>query len=683
MWKFKPFMGKEQVGLEGRTVDIGNLKLNIRNVIAEGGFSSVYLARDVNQPSQQYALKHIICNDQELVNLVVKEISVMKSLKGHPNVVSLQAQTILDMGRTKEALIVMEYCEKSLVSVLESRGAVFFDEKSVLKIFRDVCNAVFAMHCQSPPIAHRDLKAENLLLGQDGAWKLCDFGSTSTNHKRFERPEEMGLEEDNIRKHTTPAYRAPEMWDLFRKELINEKVDIWALGCLLFRICYFKSVFDGESKLQILNGNYRIPEMPKYSSSVTDLIKEMLQSSPDDRPDITQVWFRVNELLPAEIKNSLPDRPVDMRGPDIDVDGMSNSARRSSPSPVPRRSPPPPPSSKEPAQTLGGGGAPLGAFWSTQHAKTSPGTDKSSPIFDEEPNRGHLEISPPKDLNMRSRSARISQDSSIRKSVDRPSKDFEIKFYSDDANRGSGKTRVSQTDKVTSQNETFNTFVADFDTAKLDSRSSNSETTKEQSLKAEVDKLKEQLQQSNLEKAEITAKYEKLSAICRSQRQELQELKQALAARTPSPNRDPSKYQTSPASNQSVTPPQREKKEGTIWELQEGMFAESSPTLDSQPWKPFTNEPKPQTLLSKTNSKSVRTTNGHQNKPASSPGASSTATDSWGFGTDNFTAVPTSSNISRTSPSGQGNNSQRFGDYPRSSTSENKQVSQPAGWAGF
>lgn len=400
MWRFKHFAHKEQSGLEGRTIDVGNLKVQVRNIIAEGGFSCVYAARDAIHGSKQYALKHMICNDEESLELVLKEISVMKSLKGHPNIIALCAHSIFDMGRTKEALICMEYCEKTLVSVLEGRGSGYYDEKQVLVIFRDVCNAVFAMHGQSPPIAHRDLKAENLLLGSDGLWKLCDFGSTSTNHKRFEKPEEMGIEEDNIRKHTTPAYRAPEMWDLYRKEMINEKVDIWALGCLLFRICYFKSAFDGESKLQILNGNYRIPELPKYSAAIVDLIRDMLQSSPDARPDITQVWFRVNNLLPDGLQKSLPDR-------------------------APNMPPPSPPQS-----------GPIGAFWNTEHAKNEDLTG-----FDQNDER-------------------IFKDS------------------------GKGK----------------------------------------EALEAEIEKLK-------LEKSEIASKYAKLSAICRSQRQEIQELKEILAAK--------------------------------------------------------------------------------------------------------------------------------------------------------
>lgn len=156
MWKFKPFAQKEPAGLEGRFLEIGNLKVQVRNVIAEGGFSSVYLAQDVNHASKQYALKHIICNDEESLELVMKEISVLKSLKGHPNVVTLYAHGILDMGRNKkEALLAMDFCGKSLVDVLENRGAGYFEEKQALTIFRDVCNAVFAMHCQTPRIAHR------------------------------------------------------------------------------------------------------------------------------------------------------------------------------------------------------------------------------------------------------------------------------------------------------------------------------------------------------------------------------------------------------------------------------------------------------------------------------------------------------------------------------------------------
>lgn len=155
MWRFRPFAGKEPAGLEGRVIDVGNVKIQIQNAIAEGGFSCVYLARDAYNPAKQYALKHIICQDGELLELAMKEMSVMQLLKGHPNIVTLVAHSILDMGRRKEALLVMEFCEKSLVTVLENRGAGYFEEKQILLIFRDICNAVFSMHCQSPPIAHR------------------------------------------------------------------------------------------------------------------------------------------------------------------------------------------------------------------------------------------------------------------------------------------------------------------------------------------------------------------------------------------------------------------------------------------------------------------------------------------------------------------------------------------------
>ncbi|CAL0326289.1 unnamed protein product [Lupinus luteus] len=137
MWKFKPFTHKEPTRLKGRSIDVSSVKIHVQKAIVEGGFSCVYLARDVVLMSKQCALKHIICNDEESLALVKNEISMMKSLVGHPNIVTLYAHTIFDMGRTKEAFLVMEFCEKSLVTVLESRGAAYFDEKQILLIFRD------------------------------------------------------------------------------------------------------------------------------------------------------------------------------------------------------------------------------------------------------------------------------------------------------------------------------------------------------------------------------------------------------------------------------------------------------------------------------------------------------------------------------------------------------------------
>ncbi|XP_009395097.2 uncharacterized protein LOC103980417 [Musa acuminata AAA Group] len=670
MWMFKPFAGKEPASLEGRTIDVGNVKVHVRNAIAEGGFSCIYVATDVVQPSKQYALKHVICNDDDLLDLIMKEISVMKLLRGHPNVVALVAHTILDMGRRKEALLVMEFCEKSLATLLENRGSGYFEEKQVLLIFRDVCNAVHFMHSQSPPIAHRDLKAENVLLGPDGAWKLCDFGSTSTNHKCFDKPEEMGIEEDNIRKYTTPAYRAPEMWDLFRREVICEKVDIWALGCLLYRICFLKSAFDGESKLQVLNGNYRIPDVPKYSSALTDLIKDMLKASPNTRPDITQVWFRVNELLPLELKKHLPDGSsgaVEMHPP---PSGSQDQGVPRKTTLLPRRGLASVPSSRESDKEMRqtkpfqdapktGRGA-LGAFWSTEHAKDSAVVDNKDPHFDEpikqsastqNRNTSVCKVSPPRERHVYLRNqVRIEQGDPVKRPDERTGEDFEIKFFQE------MKQSSNPEKKPAFENETFNTFVADFGTGKLNSKNITGDNIPhKRELEAEVDQLKGQLKQANLEKTEITSRYEKLSAVCRSQRQEIQELKHALAAVSPSPpGKDSTKNHEHPGSLQSITPP-RMKIEGTVWELQQGMMHPSpSPRPETKTWNAF------------------GATNGHQNVMS----AVNPSTDLWGFNLGSFTA---SSGSQISGSSAQGNASMRT----NSGATKKADANQPAGWAGF
>ncbi|KAG8071248.1 hypothetical protein GUJ93_ZPchr0006g42592 [Zizania palustris] len=539
MWRFNPFGGKVQNGLEGRTIDVGNIKITVHNAIAQGGFSCVYLACDEYPQRTPY----------------------------YPNVVTLVAHDIFDMGRTKEALLVMEFCEKSLVSAMESRGSGYYEEQKALLIFRDICNAVFAMHGQSPPIAHRDLKAENVLLGLNGEWKICDFGSTSTNHKCFDKPEEMGIEEDIIRKHTTPAYRPPEMWDLYRREVISEKVDIWALGCLL---------------------------QPKYSTAVTRLIKDMLDASPNERPDITQVWFRVNELLPLELQKNLSNgasSPISMSLQDEDAYKRTQV--------MPKRSPPPPPREQSNNSSLShgnskAGDAPLGAFWATQHAQGSQVAENRSPLFDEEPikpspsskhNQSRVDISNSAPVDRHGRSGQAVRST--------PSNSVSNNWLASGANtdlfmQSSLKTKASQPQtKPKSEKDPFNSFVAEFEANNL--HSGTTATGKESELEAEVSNLKEQLKKTSLEKAEMTAKYEKLSAICRSQHQEIQEPKRTLTETTPPPS---NKVSSRIPESGSL---RKEKIEGTVWELEQGMFASSSslPSSEAKTWQAFP-EPKAQ-----------------------------------------------------------------------------------------
>lgn len=177
----------------------------------------------------------------------------------------------------------------SLIDLIRRRNGRKLGELQICELFVQICRGVQHMHNQSPPIAHRDIKIENVLIDARGTLKLCDFGSATTRAKAYTTSKEIVEEEELIGKYSTAMYRAPEMSDLYRRLLVNEKVDVWALGCTLFTLAFFTQPFQDGGNLQILSGSYDVPEGHGFSNYLTALIKRLLTVDPAKRPDIGQV----------------------------------------------------------------------------------------------------------------------------------------------------------------------------------------------------------------------------------------------------------------------------------------------------------------------------------------------------------------------------------------------------------
>ncbi|KAK5852131.1 hypothetical protein PBY51_023627 [Eleginops maclovinus] len=272
----------------GRNFTVGRHQVTVEEIIAEGGFAIVFLVR-TNQ-GVRCALKRMYVNNEHDLQVCKCEIQIMKDLVGHKNIVGYLDSSITAMGSRDvwEVFILMDFCKGGqVVNLMNQRLQTGFTEAEVLQIFCDTCDAVSRLHQRKTPIIHRDLKVENILLHDKGHYVLCDFGS-ATNKFQSPQTEGVAVVEEEIKKYTTLSYRAPEMVNLYNNQIITTKSDIWALGCMLYKVCFFTLPF-GESQVAICDGNFTIPDNSRYSYDLHCLIRYMLEPDPEKRPDIYQV----------------------------------------------------------------------------------------------------------------------------------------------------------------------------------------------------------------------------------------------------------------------------------------------------------------------------------------------------------------------------------------------------------
>ncbi|KAF2676133.1 hypothetical protein K458DRAFT_322749 [Lentithecium fluviatile CBS 122367] len=285
----------------GTKVQVGNHRVTIEKYLSEGGFAHVYLVRvpKNNDGTPEVAvLKRVAVPDKDALANMRTEVETMKKLKGHKHIVTyIDSHASQLKGGGYEVFLLMEFCSGGgLIDFMNTRLQHRLTEPEILHIFSDVAEGVATMHYLKPPLLHRDLKVENVLIttvGTTRVYKLCDFGSTAPPRPAAKTAAEGRLIEDDVQRHTTLQYRSPEMIDVYRKQPIDEKSDIWALGVLLYKLCYYTTPFEEVGQMAILNATFKFPAYPQFSDRLKKLISSMLQESPQRRPNIYQVVVEV------------------------------------------------------------------------------------------------------------------------------------------------------------------------------------------------------------------------------------------------------------------------------------------------------------------------------------------------------------------------------------------------------
>lgn len=154
------------------------------------------------------------------------------------------------------------------------------------------------------PFAHRDMKPGNVMIADDGSPILMDFGSAIPARVKVETRSQALLQQDIAAEHSTMAYRAPELFDVKTGVTLDEKVDIWSLGCTLYALAYLHSPFEslqmaqqgGSIAMAVMNAQYKHPQSA-YSQGLKNLIDATLKANPADRPDIHQLIDMTDRVL--------------------------------------------------------------------------------------------------------------------------------------------------------------------------------------------------------------------------------------------------------------------------------------------------------------------------------------------------------------------------------------------------
>ena len=307
---------------------IAGRRVHQERLLADGGFAYVYAGFDA-ETGEKLAIRRVLLQDKDTLEKANMEIDLLNSLCDHPHVVRFLGAEITKNGNTSEAVYLFELCTGgTLLAQIEKviaaapKGEHPFQnccpclrEDVIVEVLGALAQAL--AYLSRLGLIHYDVKSENVLLGSDNLWKLGDFGSASERSFDLDGADKKLLldAQEFIHGRCTPMYRAPELADVYLRWKIGPKVDIFALGCILFATMTAQHPFPMESTCANITASYRLPADAAscYAPALLRWLPRLLAREPAKRPSAVRLAAEVERF------RILGEDPNDDLQPEVQV----------------------------------------------------------------------------------------------------------------------------------------------------------------------------------------------------------------------------------------------------------------------------------------------------------------------------------------------------------------------------
>lgn len=294
-------------------------KYKIEKLLGEGGMGIVWLCRDI-VTDMPVVLKAIRSEYTHLKDYRARILAEGRALAriDHPNVVRLNA-VIADEN---EVCLVMQFVAGESLDVSIERHAenkTSFSLLEVISIFRQIVSGVAAAHAEG--IIHRDLKPGNVLIrAKDGVVKVTDFGIAK---EESEAQEGKG---NTVGVIGSVRYMAPEQCT-GQKDL-DKRLDIYALGIVLFELLTLTQPFDGSGfELMSKHVNDPLPSVSTLRPDVPQWLENIIRRCTQKKREMRYASCEeLLEQIPTDLQsrpsNTVPGAPITARAHPSTVPAM-------------------------------------------------------------------------------------------------------------------------------------------------------------------------------------------------------------------------------------------------------------------------------------------------------------------------------------------------------------------------